>query len=116
MVSINFHSRFRARRKCRHTDYRKDTMETLRRKMKLLMRRLKMLKRLLKKLCWNKKIDKHVYQDLLMKVKGNVYKTKSVLMESMHKSSRERKFARSEKRLTQVPEGEKAAPTPQQEE
>lgn len=80
----------------------KDMMETLRRKMKLLMRRLKMLKRLLKKFCWNKNIDKHVYQDMLMKVKGNVYKTKSVLMKSIHKSSRERKFARSEKRLTQV--------------
>lgn len=66
------------------------------------MRRLKMLKRLLKKFCWNKNIDKHVYQDMLMKVKGNVYKTKSVLMKSIHKSSRERKFARSEKRLTQV--------------
>ncbi|XP_020874974.1 60S ribosomal protein L19-2 [Arabidopsis lyrata subsp. lyrata] len=116
MVSINFHSRFRSRRKCRRTGYGKVMMETLRRKMKLLMRRLKMLKRLLKKFCWNKNIDKHVYQDMLMKVKGNVYKTKSVLMKSIHKSSRERKFARSEKRLTQVPEGEKAAPAPQQEE
>jgi len=62
-----------------------------------------MLKRLLKKFCWNKKIDKLVYyHDMFMKVKGKVYKNKCVLMESMHKSSRERKFSGSEMRLALV--------------
>lgn len=78
-------------------------MEARQRKMKYLMRMLKMLKRLLKKLCQDKKIDKHVYDDLFMKVKDKVYKNKRVLMESMHKyNSREIKFARSEKRLAKV--------------
>ncbi|CAA0395421.1 unnamed protein product [Arabidopsis thaliana] len=114
MVSINFQSRSRARRKWRHTGYGKHTMEALRRIMKRLMRRLKMLKRLLKKFVWNKKIDKLVYyHDMFMKVKGKVYKNKCVLMENMHKSSRERKFSGSEMRLALEPEGEKTASTPQ---
>ncbi|XP_010451477.1 PREDICTED: 60S ribosomal protein L19-2 [Camelina sativa] len=111
MVSINFHSRSRAKRKCHHRGYSKNTMEAMDRKMKNLMRRLKMLKRLLKKLCYNKKMEKHVYHDMLMKVKGKVYKNKRVLLESMHKFSRERKFAIScDKPLAQEPEGENAAP------
>ncbi|KAL1194013.1 Large ribosomal subunit protein eL19z [Cardamine amara subsp. amara] len=86
---------------------RKYIMEVLLRRLKVLERILKLLKGLLKKYWQDKKIEKQVYNDMYMKVKGNVYKNKRVFMESIHKFSREIKFSS----LAKEPE---ATPEPQQ--
>mmetsp|Transcript_13277 Transcript_13277/g.14900 ORF Transcript_13277/g.14900 Transcript_13277/m.14900 type:complete len:197 (+) Transcript_13277:26-616(+) len=65
------------------------------------MRRQRVFRRLLKKLRLNKKIDRHIYHDLYLRAKGNQFKNKQVLLETIQKMKQEKRREAEQEKLNE---------------
>merc|ERR1711965_63329 len=81
-----------AKRKGRHSGYgkRKGTKNARMPSKVIWMRRQRVLRRLLKKYREAKKINKDIYHHFYVGSKGNLFKNKNVLIESIHKMKQEK--------------------------